>query len=270
MNRSAPQGGYNFGNKRQYRRNIWATARSFTDPHERSQAQILLMPSIEGKEIEVAENNGFRQCNMHVVDKNPAIVAHLKRRYPHITTYGVDIVAAVKRIAKAGIRLKVANFDLCSTAEHVKPIVKEIAGLPAFSDYHLIFITCQRGRDHKIARLARYIAIHPEGGPNLKELIESGAKRGFSATDSLRFGTLFYALAGKKQWLISLCNPPGIRMYKTSSGHLTMMYFGVGRDKYSEESSRWWNSLWKRKALTHKEKEKKELVQSCINNVSLN
>ncbi len=267
MDRSAPEGGYNFGNKRQYRRNVWATARRCCNAHDISQAQILLMPSIEGKEIEVAENNGFRQCNMHVVDQNPAIVAHLKRRYPHITTYGVDIVAALKRIAKAGIRLTVANFDFCSTAPKIKPIISEIARLPVFADYHYVFITCQRGRDRDIVILAKDVATRPKEFSHLAETVKKGAEKGFSARDTLRAETLFGALCVDEEWITRVLT--GVRVYRSHSGHITMMYFGVWRIKYTEKRYQWWVARDKRKALEREEQKKKELIQSCIGNMTL-
>lgn len=115
MKRSAPETGYDFGNKGQYRRNVWATFRAAARRQgwARSACDVLLMPSIEGKEIEVAEAAGFSRYRMHVVDENPAIVAVLQRRYPGINTYGVTVARAAKRLATNGIKLKFANLDFC-------------------------------------------------------------------------------------------------------------------------------------------------------------
>lgn len=111
-NRIAPDGGYTFGQKRQYRRDVWAAFKRVCWV-PRAEAQCLLMPSSEGKEIDVALACGFREEHLHVVDRNPAIVAHLKRRYPKLQTYGTDLKAAGWRIADKGIRLHLANLDLC-------------------------------------------------------------------------------------------------------------------------------------------------------------
>jgi len=109
--RRAPRAGYDFGAKRQYRREVWRFLATHC-PVPRSQAQALLLPSSEGDEIEVALNVGFREPNLHIVDRNAAIVATLKRRYPLIHTYGVAVARAALRIKSGSIH--VANLDLCS------------------------------------------------------------------------------------------------------------------------------------------------------------
>jgi len=93
--RKAPKTGYDFGNKRHYRRDIYAPIAKVLR-HHRSSAQIMMMPSIEGDEIEVAMSKGFKQKNIHIVDQNSAIVATLKRRYPYVHTYGVEVRRALK------------------------------------------------------------------------------------------------------------------------------------------------------------------------------
>lgn len=146
--RIAPEGGYVGGSKNQYRRNVWAAfKRNVTAP---ALCNTLLMPSIEGKEIEIAMAAGFRQERMHVVDNNPAIVATLKRRYPKITTYGVDLVTAAARMVKAGVRIHCANFDLCGTAQSNGSTVEAVraTGLLPFGLWSVSFA---RGREGNIA-----------------------------------------------------------------------------------------------------------------------
>jgi len=112
IQRRAPAHGYDFGNKRQYRRAVWAALRDHCAGRMAS-AQALLMPSAEGDEIEVALANGFREQNLHIVDHNAAIVASLKRRYPRVHTYGVSLEDAIERLWKKELRIDVANLDLC-------------------------------------------------------------------------------------------------------------------------------------------------------------
>lgn len=113
--RRAPKGGYDFPLKRDYRRRVWAQIRRLLKEmgYPIAESHALLMPSLEGDEIEVALNAGFRECHLHIVDKNPAIVATLKRRYPKISTYGVTASAALRRISASGIKLRAANLDFC-------------------------------------------------------------------------------------------------------------------------------------------------------------
>lgn len=113
--RSAPRGGYDFSRKRDYRRKVWATGRDTLKRYGLSVADshALLMPSLEGDEIDVALNAGFRESHLHVVDHEPAIVATLKRRYPRINTYGVTVSRAFERLAERGIKIRCANLDFC-------------------------------------------------------------------------------------------------------------------------------------------------------------
>lgn len=115
VQRRGPESGYDFGNKRHYRRTIWSVFRKACRGYVRD-AHALLLPSIEGDEINVALAAGFREQNLHIVDNNPAIVATLKRRFPKVSTYGVDLAAAVPRVLARAGRLDVANVDLCCPA----------------------------------------------------------------------------------------------------------------------------------------------------------
>lgn len=138
--RRGPSGGYDFGLKRDYRRKVWAT---FRDQLKREfipipSSHALLMPSLEGDEIETALNAGFKEQHLHIVDKEPAIVATLKRRYPRINTYGVTASRAMERLAQAGIRLRCANFDFCYQVS--EPFAQELRRIAYFGHYtgHLI------------------------------------------------------------------------------------------------------------------------------------
>lgn len=146
--RRGPKDGYRFGSKAQYRRGIWSGFRKLLGGQV-ADKHALLMPSIEGVEIEVALNNGFRQDHLHVVDDNPAIVATLKRRYPHINTYGVPVQAAIQRIMSSGVPLTCANFDYTGplfTAKQMSTIVN-CTNPHAFTLGNAIAITMLCGRD---------------------------------------------------------------------------------------------------------------------------
>lgn len=120
MPRTAPTNGYDFSRKRDYRRKVWATFRDRLKANRLAVADshALLMPSLEGDEIDVALNAGFREQHLHVVDKEPAIVATLKRRYPRVNTYGVTVSRAMSRIQRDGIKLRCANLDFCGQWSH--------------------------------------------------------------------------------------------------------------------------------------------------------
>lgn len=145
--RIAPEGGYDFGNKRQYHRDLYPFFRDncIGGP---TNAHVLLMPSSEGTEIEVAERAGFRREHLHVVDNNPAIVAHLSRRYPGINTYGVDVGLAAQRIARRGIEVSVANLDLTGKLSDRTWLTLSAVGESGILKHGSLFaITLLRGRE---------------------------------------------------------------------------------------------------------------------------
>lgn len=154
MPRIAPKGGYDFSKKRDYRRKVWATFRDRIKESGNSVARshALLMPSLEGDEIEVALNAGFREENLHIVDWEPAIVATLKRRYPKIHTYGVSVTRAFKRLAAEGIRLTCANLDFCGPIS--RPFAHELLAVSMLGSY--------RGRIDESARVNGELAIQFE------------------------------------------------------------------------------------------------------------
>ena len=144
--RSAPRSGYDFGNKRQYRRTIWNTFATFCGTG-RANSHALLMPSLEGDEIETAIQNGFREEHLHVVDKSAAIVATLKRRWPKLNTYGVELGRAGYRVAESGRVLSVANLDLCGPvgAATFRELASFMAARPVRRA--LLAVTVLRGRE---------------------------------------------------------------------------------------------------------------------------
>lgn len=145
--RLGPATGYEFGAKRHYRNIIWKAFRDHCGTR-RAEAQALLMPSSEGTEIDVALRNGFREYNLHVVDHNTAIVATLKRKYPRIQTYGVSLVKAFSRMQEAGIRLDVANLDLCSNVNaHMLEDLMDVAQTGVLGHGSLAAVTMLRGRE---------------------------------------------------------------------------------------------------------------------------
>jgi hypothetical protein len=146
--RRAPAGGYDFAEKRQYRRQIWNVFERYV-PKPPKTTQVMLMPSTEGLEIQVATEKGFRVSNMHVVDSNPAIVATLRRRYPNLRgTYGVEIGDACIRAGLAGVRVHALNLDLTSCFS--RPTARTLGAAAtsgALSDVALVGVTMLRGRE---------------------------------------------------------------------------------------------------------------------------
>jgi hypothetical protein len=143
--------------------------------------QAAMMPSVEGKEIEVALQNGFRQGNLHVIDKNPAIVATLKRRFPYIQTYGVVASEAVKRMRRRGVKLDCANWDFCMPALRRESLAEIEACLhpDAYADQNVVGVTVLKGRDDPntyATMKAAYLTCLAHGGPTLGEAIEDAVR----------------------------------------------------------------------------------------------
>ncbi len=250
--RAAPTGGYDFGNKRQYRRTVWSQFRKFCGGQV-AEKHALLMPSSEGDEIEVALANGFRQEHLHIVDENPAIVATLKRtRFSRIHTYGVTTARAIDRIRKEGIALTCANFDFTGPIlTGAQERVIHASTLPeAFAPRNVLAITCLRGRDdptmlgmaqamyrESLRGVRRMCDAHPgmlqmrpyqmlddTDETRLLYMTSWSGRFSVSAEDLEEFVPGWTIGTGKQH---SLCFPFGIRasMYRSSNGQTMLCGF---------------------------------------------
>jgi hypothetical protein len=157
--RIAPNGGYDTKTKDRYRRQLWAYfAKACGDNVSKTQA--LLMPSSEGLEIDAALNAGFSEDYLWVCDKNPAIVATLKRKYPKIQTAGVPVSRAPDKIMEKVKRcfekdmIYIANLDLCGCVgeETLTEIMGFVSG-DVLPDASLIAVTVARGREHDLSSI---------------------------------------------------------------------------------------------------------------------
>lgn len=112
MSRRAPKQGYNFGAKRSYRRMVWSAVRSILGGLRGK--SLLLMPSKEPDEIEVALRMGAEIHNVHALDMEPANVATVRRMYPELGgTYGCELSKLHERSTKRNQRFDAMNLDLC-------------------------------------------------------------------------------------------------------------------------------------------------------------
>jgi hypothetical protein len=183
--RRAPEGGYNFGNKRQYRRDVWGCFRAFvkiedevgqwvvrncpemfgvyselwervrggeyawTDP---TSLNALLMPSLEGIELAAAHRLGIRQENIHVVDQNPAIVATITRKHGPCHAHGVTLDKALRRLMDAPKGkyppLDIVNLDLtgCLSTQMIDDI-KKLSVKSLRLQRAIVAVTMLRGRE---------------------------------------------------------------------------------------------------------------------------
>lgn len=216
--RSAPAEGYDFGNKRQYRRTIWSRFRKHCVGRLHL-AQALLMPSLEGDEIDVALNKGFREENLHVVDRNPAIVATLKRRYPKIQTYGVELERAVARMADRGVTLDVANLDLCGQVSlPLLQAVDAVAHDGAMNPGGLVAVTMLRGRESGLAGVS--MAAHVRDWSTVQRNADP-VLSALTLQDCWRLGKVQRALCAGDLWDAGIV---ATGRYKSVAGSQTMIW----------------------------------------------
>ena len=150
MKRSAPKDGYNAGFKPTQRRQVWKTLSAGLQG--KPSLQVLMLPSAEGDEIAWCEGKGFRRQNIHCVDRNPAIVANLQRKYPGIQTYGVPLDQASERIHRSGTTIDVANLDLCGPVGNgLCHLLDHMSNIGLWSEYARVAVTALRGREQRDA-----------------------------------------------------------------------------------------------------------------------
>jgi hypothetical protein len=190
--RSAPADGYDANpQKRHYRRQVWATIRKhLRERSSLSNLHVAMMPSSEGTEIDIALQSGFREQHIHAIDRNPAIVAHLKRRYPKIQTYGVDLSIALGRIAKSGVMIAGANLDLCGPvgSRTFAPLVAA-ANAEVWDNDACVCVNVLRGREQVVGGWTQEVERRSTedpwtGGPECAE------------SDNVRLSWMSDALAG--------------------------------------------------------------------------
>jgi hypothetical protein len=226
MQRSAPEGGYVGGTKAQYRRNVWAT---FRDAARRqmwpiSECDVLLMPSSEGKEIEVAEAAGFHRRRLHVVDSNAAIVASLTKRFPGINTYGVTAGRAAERIAKAGVRLRFANLDFCGpVSRSLSHELAQFAQSGCLAGTACVAVTELRGRERKPAQSYLQEACGEDPRDHLKESWKAVFAR-LSVLDVKRALFVGCHLAYRHDRAMATSFPLRCETYRSTAGNQTMLW----------------------------------------------
>lgn len=171
--RHGPRGGYAFSEKARYRAAIWAVFREDCQS-TLATAQALLLPSVEGTEIEVALAHGFREENLHVVDWNLKIVVALKERFPAINIYGCSLAQAMHQMAVEKVRLDVANFDLCGpVGDELLPTLRFAAASSVIAPGGLLAITVLRGREHEWA-IQRVRDLQDDDGAFRRRLRKQG------------------------------------------------------------------------------------------------
>lgn len=196
--RSAPSGGYDFENKSIYRQRIWEIFKLW-QKNDRFAAHALFMPSSEGLEIETARQAGYQYRRMHVVDSNPAIVAHLKRRWPEVLTYGVTVDRAVERCILNGVNLDVLHLDYCGNVGlNVLSSLMNIASCLPNERCPLIAVNILRGRELTPITDTHEYFLKKGTSTVPPEFLDGSLFADFVGYDRLRFMLILSALEGRE------------------------------------------------------------------------
>lgn len=150
--------GYDFGNKRQYRRIIWAEIdrrmrKPIADRH------VFILDTKEGLEVEFLIRRGYRPDHIHVCNENAAQVSVLTMKLlasgaDRVNTYGVPIGKALKRIKKLGIKLDAIHADFCANlTDQLVDWLDDIRG--GSYDQTVIAVNMLRGRELGLWQIAR-------------------------------------------------------------------------------------------------------------------
>lgn len=215
IDRRAPLDGYDFGNKRQYRRSVWACFRREFGGHVADKSA-LLMPSVEADEVDVAVGNGFKPSNLFAVDKNPAIAATIRRKHPLLgRSLGCSAGKACFRLADESVELDALNLDFTgNVSEAYLDEVTAVSVSGALSANAFVAVTMLRGRESDwVLRKTTVSRIVSSVGRREMywDMPTNDMKR------LLRIAQCF-ELSGRSAMLVSSS------AYKSTSGHQTMLW----------------------------------------------
>lgn len=119
VDRKAPKKGYDNEIKMEYRHKVWKylSKKCLPTLRENDNCKVLLLPSKEGIEIDVALSYGIRESDIIAIDENPAVIAVSKwrKKYPNIAYFGCKVSKVGSRIREKGWYLAGANLDFCNT-----------------------------------------------------------------------------------------------------------------------------------------------------------
>jgi len=156
--RRRPKKGYDFLEKQKYRQKIWNI---FSQQMTPESATIIMLPSKNGKEIDIAIENGFKEENIIAIDDDKAMLmwAPWRGKYPKIRIYADSILRASKKLQKDKVIIHAINLDLCGnlsarTFEQVSGFIKNIT----VYNNPIIAITMFKGREkHAVNCMAKII-----------------------------------------------------------------------------------------------------------------
>lgn len=175
--RRAPKAGYNTDPKAQYRESVWDHLQVAKTLATSKNDKILIMPSREGLEIDVAIKHGIKPENILCIDQSAALIANSpwRRVHPKIAFMACDVAETPERAAKKGWRIVSANLDLCGNfseamVQTVKRFWDGVKHLPQF----YLGLTVAKGREGSaIAYLLNQQGAGQFGDPRLSAMLQA-------------------------------------------------------------------------------------------------
>jgi hypothetical protein len=149
----SPKGGYDNDEKQKYRIKVWSILYKECKKYLIDQnAKVLLLPSKEGIEIDVAISFGIRADQIIAIDENPALIAvsSWRKKHPDVIYFGCKVSQVHTKIKKKGWYLAAANLDFCNSfsQELVYEINEFLKHTPRSYDFPF-FVTFAKGREGK-------------------------------------------------------------------------------------------------------------------------
>lgn len=110
-----PKCGYLTKEKADYRANLYKGILKLSGDAIKDKT-LLFMPSKNDAEIKMALSVGFREENLYACDDSAALLATAawRKEYPKIKILGSRLSRAIERLKSGGVKIDVANLDLCS------------------------------------------------------------------------------------------------------------------------------------------------------------
>lgn len=152
VKRRGPKKGYDNKSKSEYRNRVWETLSKKCKPvlKQSNNAKVLLLPSKEGIEIDVAINYGIKPEQIIAIDENPAVIAVSKwrKKYPNVNYFGCKVSEVGPKIESNGWILAAANLDFCNqfSEEIINEINSFLNSTPIYESFSF-FITMAKGRE---------------------------------------------------------------------------------------------------------------------------
>lgn len=168
VKRRAPKNGYDNSTKSKYRHNVWKNLSEGAIPilNENENAKVLILPSKEGIEIDVAIKFGIKPEQIIAVDENPALLAHAKWKYkiPKENRFGCKVSKIGRKIKDNGWFLACANLDFCNQiSEELVSETNSFLDTTPISDNFSFFVTFMKGRESK----ALYLLLKQRNASNI-------------------------------------------------------------------------------------------------------